>query len=71
MKEGYGAHLLTKPETIRDMVLQVRNRVSESFAVSVKIRLLDEDWYFFLSVNSFEIIPLQMVSLIYFKFFFQ
>lgn len=43
MKEGYGAHLLTKPETIRDMVLQVRNRVPQNFAVSVKIRLLDDD----------------------------
>ncbi|KAE8742126.1 hypothetical protein FOCC_FOCC012333 [Frankliniella occidentalis] len=43
MKEGYGAHLLTKPETIHDMVRQVRNRVSDNYSVSVKIRLLEED----------------------------
>lgn len=47
MKEGYGAHLLTKPETIRDMVRQVRNRVTSQYSVSVKIRLLDEDRYRF------------------------
>jgi len=41
MKEGYGAHLLTKPELIRDIVLQVRNRVSDTYSVSVKLRLLD------------------------------
>lgn len=43
MKDGYGAQLLTQPETIRDMVRQVRNRVSDRYSVSVKIRLLDED----------------------------
>ncbi|KAK3912829.1 tRNA-dihydrouridine(20a/20b) synthase [NAD(P)+]-like [Frankliniella fusca] len=43
MKEGYGAHLLTKPEIIHDMVRQVRNRVPEHYSVSVKIRLLEED----------------------------
>lgn len=42
MKEGYGAHLLTKPDIIHDMVRQVRNRVSDRYSVSVKIRLLEE-----------------------------
>ncbi|KAK7862690.1 hypothetical protein R5R35_000931 [Gryllus longicercus] len=42
MKEGYGAHLLKKPELIRDLVLQVRNKIPHPFTVSVKIRILED-----------------------------
>lgn len=42
MKEGYGSAMLTKPELIRDLVLQLRNRIPKPFSVSVKIRLLNE-----------------------------
>uniref|UniRef100_A0A1B6M4W7 tRNA-dihydrouridine(20a/20b) synthase [NAD(P)+] n=1 Tax=Graphocephala atropunctata TaxID=36148 RepID=A0A1B6M4W7_9HEMI len=42
MKEGYGSALLHKPELIRDLVLQLRNRIPKPFSVSVKIRLLSE-----------------------------
>ncbi|XP_043289064.1 tRNA-dihydrouridine(20a/20b) synthase [NAD(P)+]-like isoform X2 [Venturia canescens] len=41
MKSGYGCDLLTKPQLVKDMVMQVRNRIPGSFTVSVKIRLLD------------------------------
>ncbi|XP_014663868.1 PREDICTED: tRNA-dihydrouridine(20a/20b) synthase [NAD(P)+]-like isoform X2 [Priapulus caudatus] len=40
MADGYGAHLLSDPELIKDMVVQSRSRISdESFTVSIKIRL--------------------------------
>ncbi|KAJ9586026.1 hypothetical protein L9F63_020323 [Diploptera punctata] len=42
MKEGYGAHLLDKPHLIRDLVLQVRNRIPGPFTVSVKIRIVEK-----------------------------
>ncbi|XP_066995039.1 tRNA-dihydrouridine(20a/20b) synthase [NAD(P)+]-like [Anabrus simplex] len=42
MKEGYGADLLYKPDLLRDIVLQVRNRISLPYTVSVKIRILDD-----------------------------
>jgi tRNA-dihydrouridine synthase 4 len=34
--------LLTKPELVKDLVYQVRNRIPEPFTVSVKIRILDD-----------------------------
>lgn len=42
IKDGYGVDLLTKPELVRDLVLQVRNRIPRPFTVSVKIRLLKD-----------------------------
>ncbi|XP_066586713.1 tRNA-dihydrouridine(20a/20b) synthase [NAD(P)+]-like isoform X2 [Prorops nasuta] len=42
MKDGYGADLLKKPELVRDLVHQVRNRISRPFTISVKIRLLKD-----------------------------
>ena len=40
MQEGYGACLIDKPELLRDVVLQTRNRIpSDDFTVSVKIRI--------------------------------
>lgn len=42
IKEGYGADLLRKPELIKDLVSQVRNRIPNPFTVSVKIRLLKD-----------------------------
>ncbi|XP_014213929.1 tRNA-dihydrouridine(20a/20b) synthase [NAD(P)+]-like [Copidosoma floridanum] len=42
MKDGYGADLLTKPQLVKDMVYQVRNRIPQPFTVSVKIRLLKD-----------------------------
>lgn len=42
MKDGYGADLLTKPQLVKDLVSQVRNRTRAPFTVSVKIRLLKE-----------------------------
>lgn len=42
MKEGYGADLLKKPELVKDLVYQVRNRIPSPFTVSVKIRLLKD-----------------------------
>ncbi|EEC04513.1 tRNA-dihydrouridine synthase, putative [Ixodes scapularis] len=43
MAEGYGAHLLSDPELVRDMVHQTRNRLSDpGFTVSVKIRICED-----------------------------
>lgn len=43
MAEGYGAHLLSDPELVRDMVHQTRNRLSDpDFTVSVKIRICED-----------------------------
>ncbi|KAK0078650.1 hypothetical protein PV325_002230 [Microctonus aethiopoides] len=42
IKDGYGVNLLDKPHLVRDMVIQVRNRISNPFTVSVKIRLLND-----------------------------
>ncbi|KMQ91455.1 trna-dihydrouridine 20a 20b synthase [Lasius niger] len=42
MKEGYGADLLKKPELVRDLVHEIRNRIPRPFTVSVKIRLLKD-----------------------------
>lgn len=42
MQEGYGADLLRKPELIKDLVYQVRNRIPRPFTVSAKIRLLKD-----------------------------
>ncbi|XP_015524197.1 tRNA-dihydrouridine(20a/20b) synthase [NAD(P)+]-like isoform X1 [Neodiprion pinetum] len=42
IKDGYGVDLLTKPQLVKDLVLQVRNRIPHPFTVSVKIRLLKE-----------------------------
>lgn len=42
MKEGYGADLLKKPELVKDLIYQVRNRIPNPFTVSVKIRLLKD-----------------------------
>lgn len=42
IKDGYGVDLLTKPQLVKDLVLQVRNRIPPPFTVSVKIRLLKD-----------------------------
>lgn len=43
MQEGYGACLINKPEIVKDVVLQTRNRIpSTDFTVSVKIRIHDD-----------------------------
>lgn len=42
MQEGYGADLLRKPELVKDLVYQVRNRIPRPFTVSAKIRLLKD-----------------------------
>lgn len=40
MQEGYGACLINKPELLRDVVLQTRNRIpAGDFSVSIKIRI--------------------------------
>ncbi|XP_071960206.1 tRNA-dihydrouridine(20a/20b) synthase [NAD(P)+]-like [Antedon mediterranea] len=40
MAEGYGAHLIKKPELIRDMVRQTQSRINQKdFSISIKIRL--------------------------------
>ncbi|KAK4015688.1 tRNA-dihydrouridine(20a/20b) synthase [NAD(P)+]-like [Daphnia magna] len=40
MQQGYGACLINKPELLRDVVLQTRNRIpSNDFTVSIKIRI--------------------------------
>ena len=40
MQEGYGACLINKPEMLRDVVLQTRNRIpANDFTVSIKIRI--------------------------------
>lgn len=41
--EGYGVHLLSHPELVRDMVHQTRNRLCDSnFTTSVKIRICQD-----------------------------
>ncbi|KAH0560163.1 tRNA-dihydrouridine(20a/20b) synthase [NAD(P)+]-like [Cotesia glomerata] len=42
MSDGYGARLLENPQLVKDLVLQVRNRIPAPFTVSVKIRLLND-----------------------------
>lgn len=42
MKIGIGAQLLSEPETIRDIVLNVKNQISCNYSVSVKLRLLND-----------------------------
>lgn len=42
MKNGYGADLLKKPELVKDLIYQVKNRIPNPFTVSVKIRLLKD-----------------------------
>lgn len=42
MQEGYGADLLRKPELVKDLIYQVRNRIPRPFTVSAKIRLLKD-----------------------------
>lgn len=42
MQEGYGADLLRKPELVKDLVYQVRNRIPRPFTISAKIRLLKD-----------------------------
>ncbi|XP_024941965.1 DNA repair and recombination protein RAD54-like isoform X2 [Cephus cinctus] len=42
IKDGYGVDLLSKPELVKDLVSQVRNRIPTPFSVSVKIRLLKD-----------------------------
>lgn len=38
-QEGIGCALLRKPETVRDLVRQVKGRIGWEFPVSVKIRV--------------------------------
>lgn len=42
MKDGYGADLLQKPDLVKDLIYQARNRIPNPFTVSVKIRLLKD-----------------------------
>ncbi|XP_033120289.1 tRNA-dihydrouridine(20a/20b) synthase [NAD(P)+]-like [Anneissia japonica] len=40
MAEGYGAHLIKKPELVKDMVRQTQSRICQpDFSISIKIRL--------------------------------
>lgn len=39
MAEGYGAHLIKHPEMIKDMILQTKQRVGNSFPCEIKIRI--------------------------------
>lgn len=39
MQSGYGSAMLNKPELIQDMTSTIRRTVSESFSVSVKLRV--------------------------------
>jgi tRNA-dihydrouridine synthase 4 len=41
--EGIGSALLRQPELVADMVKQVHARMGDDFAISVKIRVDDED----------------------------
>lgn len=42
MKDGYGCALLSKPETICELVKAIKSNLPHNFSVSVKIRLLKE-----------------------------
>lgn len=42
MKIGIGAHLLSEPETIKNIVLNVKNQVPTDYSISVKLRLLND-----------------------------
>lgn len=42
LKMGIGAHLLSEPETIKNIVSNVRNQISSKYSVSVKLRLLND-----------------------------
>ncbi|KAK9297681.1 hypothetical protein QLX08_008726 [Tetragonisca angustula] len=42
LKEGYGADLLKKPDLVKDLIYQVRNRIPYPFSVSAKIRLFKD-----------------------------
>uniref|UniRef100_A0A1B6DD26 DUS-like FMN-binding domain-containing protein n=1 Tax=Clastoptera arizonana TaxID=38151 RepID=A0A1B6DD26_9HEMI len=42
IQEGYGCSLLSKPEIVKDLILQARNRISKPFTVSAKIRILPD-----------------------------
>lgn len=42
MKDGYGCALLSKPQVIQELVKGVRNSLSNTFSVSVKVRLLKD-----------------------------
>ncbi|XP_014261191.1 tRNA-dihydrouridine(20a/20b) synthase [NAD(P)+]-like [Cimex lectularius] len=42
MSDGYGAHLLSKPQLIKEMIMGIRNKISKPFSVSVKIRIMDD-----------------------------
>ncbi|XP_001608232.1 tRNA-dihydrouridine(20a/20b) synthase [NAD(P)+]-like [Nasonia vitripennis] len=42
LKDGYGADLLTKPQLVKELVSNVRNRIPKPFTVSVKIRILKD-----------------------------
>ena len=43
MQEGIGACLINKPELVKDIVTQARQRVQDpEFCVSIKIRIHDD-----------------------------
>jgi len=42
VNDGYGVDLLRKPHLIRDLVLQVKNRIPGPYTVSVKLRILED-----------------------------
>lgn len=43
LADGYGACLIDKPELVKDMIYQVKNRVCDSkYSVSIKIRIHDD-----------------------------
>lgn len=42
MKDGYGAHLLSNPQLVKDLVYRARNTIPRPFSISVKIRILKD-----------------------------
>ncbi|KAJ2946998.1 hypothetical protein O0L34_g16342 [Tuta absoluta] len=42
MKDGYGCALLSKPETIKELVRGVRSNFPNTFSISVKVRILKD-----------------------------
>lgn len=42
VNDGYGVDLLRKPHLIRDLVLQVKNRIPGPYTVSVKLRIMED-----------------------------
>lgn len=42
MAEGYGCHLIKKPDQLKDIILQTRQRIDKEFPCEIKIRIFDD-----------------------------